>query len=332
MTGSSSSAYVYTTSNGGSTWTQVFIQTGGFINAIWMTSATNGFMTGDPVGGRWSLWGTTDGGSTWDSTGRYSAEPTNAGWNNSLYMSGSKIWFGTNGNKLMYSTDGGSTWSTQTIISLSSYAVWFNDANNGIAGGSTTGGDKTINGGTTWTPLIINPLLNNNWTGITGVGSNWWVTSFTNVIWGSTNGGTTWAASYTAATGHQYRHIAKARTGNNLYAVKGAGAPGQVTKYTAPTGINLISGEVPSDYNLSQNYPNPFNPTTNIKFSIPTQGFVTLKVFNSLGKEVATLVNGNTSVGTYEVNFDAGSLTSGVYFYKIQTGDFFSVKRMVLVK
>ena len=110
------------------------------------------------------------------------------------------------------------------------------------------------------------------------------------------------------------------------------GAPGQVTKYTAPTGINLISGEVPSDYNLSQNYPNPFNPTTNIKFSIPTQGFVTLKVFNSLGKEVATLVNGNTNVGTYEVDFDAGSLTSGVYFYRLQSDNFTETKRMMLIK
>ena len=99
-----------------------------------------------------------------------------------------------------------------------------------------------------------------------------------------------------------------------------------------PTGINLISGEVPSDYNLSQNYPNPFNPTTNIKFSIPTQGLVTLKVFNSLGKEVATLVNEVTNTGTYVVDFDAGSLASGVYFYRLQSGDFSETKRMMLIK
>jgi len=333
VTGSSSSTYVYKTTNGGSTWTLVYTQAGGFQNAIWMTSATNGFMTGDPVGGNWALYNTTNGGTNWTAVTPAVPGPGIAGWNNSLMILGSKIWFGTNGTKLMYSADGGATWSSQTTTgALNTYAVWFNDATNGIAGGSTTGGVKTVNGGTTWSSLIVNPLLNNNWTGITGYGSNWWISSFTNVIWGSTNGGTSWVADYTAATGHQYYHMSKARTGNNIYAVKGAGAPGQVTKYTAPTGINLISGEVPSNYNLSQNYPNPFNPTTNIKFSIPTQGFVTLKVYNNLGKEVATLVNENTSVGTYEVNFDAGSITSGVYFYRLQSDNFTETKRMILIK
>ena len=99
-----------------------------------------------------------------------------------------------------------------------------------------------------------------------------------------------------------------------------------------PTGINLISGEVPEDYQLSQNYPNPFNPLTNIKFSIPTQGLVTLKVFNSLGKEVATLVNEVTNTGTYVVDFDAGNLASGVYFYRLQSNDFSETKRMMLIK
>jgi len=333
VTGSSSTTYVYRTINGGTTWTQVYTLSGGFINAIGMTSALNGFMTGDPVGGNWELFLTYTGGTLWTAITPPVPGPGIAGWNNSLFMSGSKIWFGTNGTKLMYSTDGGANWSSQTTTgALNTYAVWFNDANNGIAGGSTTGGVKTVNGGTTWSALIVNPLLNNNWTGITGVGSNWWISSFTNIIWESTNGGTSWSASYTAATGHQYYHITKARTGNNLYAVKGAGAPGQVTKYTAPTGINPISGEVPSDYDLSQNYPNPFNPTTNIKFSIPKQGFVTLKVFNSLGMEVATLVNEVTNAGTYIVDFDAGNLTSGVYFYRLQSDNFTETKRMMLIK
>ena len=92
------------------------------------------------------------------------------------------------------------------------------------------------------------------------------------------------------------------------------------------------NGEIPKEFRLYNNYPNPFNPTTNIKFSIPTQGFVTLKVFNSLGKEVATLVNENMSVGTYEVNFDAGSITSGVYFYRLQSDNFTETKRMMLIK
>jgi hypothetical protein len=294
-----------------------------------MTSATNGFMTGDPVGGNWSLWKTTNGGTNWTAVTPVVPGPGIAGWNNSLYVSGSKIWFGTNGSKLMYSADGGSTWTSQTTTGINTYAVWFNDANNGIAGGSATGGDKTINGGTSWSPLLI-PGITNNWTGITGVGSKWWVSSFTNVIWGSTNNGGTWTASYTSTVGDQFRHITTARSGYNMWAVKGVGTG--IAKYTSPSGINLISGEVPSDYNLSQNYPNPFNPVTNIKFSIPNQGFVTLKVFNSLGKEVATLVNEVTNTGTYVVDFDASNFTSGVYFYRLQSDNFSETKRMMLIK
>ena len=99
-----------------------------------------------------------------------------------------------------------------------------------------------------------------------------------------------------------------------------------------PTGVKQQSQEIPVTFALEQNYPNPFNPTTNIKFSIPTQGLVTLKVFNSLGKEVATLVNEVTNTGTYVVDFDAGNLTSGVYFYRLQSDNFSETKRMILIK
>ena len=82
-----------------------------------------------------------------------------------------------------------------------------------------------------------------------------------------------------------------------------------------PIGIQPISSNVPSEFSLQQNYPNPFNPTTNIKFNIPKRDNVTLKVFNILGKEVATLVKENLKAGTYEVKFDGGNLSSGIYFY-----------------
>ncbi len=92
------------------------------------------------------------------------------------------------------------------------------------------------------------------------------------------------------------------------------------------------TGEIPTVYALGQNYPNPFNPSTVIKFSIPNSGLVSLKVFNILGQEVATLVNEMKSVGVYEVSFDASSLTTGMYIYRIQSGDFTSTKKMLLLK
>ena len=89
---------------------------------------------------------------------------------------------------------------------------------------------------------------------------------------------------------------------------------------------------IADDYELLQNYPNPFNPSTKIKFTIAEFGFVSLKVFDVLGNEVATLVNEEKSAGRYEVNFNAVGLSSGIYFYKLQAGSFIETKKMVLLK
>ncbi len=98
------------------------------------------------------------------------------------------------------------------------------------------------------------------------------------------------------------------------------------------TGVNPIGSEIPSVYSLSQNYPNPFNPTTKINFAIPKQGFVSLKIYDVLGREVRILVNEVKSVGTYSVDFNASEFSSGVYFYRIIANDFTDIKRMMLIK
>jgi hypothetical protein len=96
----------------------------------------------------------------------------------------------------------------------------------------------------------------------------------------------------------------------------------------------------PSEFILEQNYPNPFNPSTSINYSIPVSSFVTLKIYNVLGKEITTLVNEERPAGSYELNFSAKDLTSGIYFYKLQAGDpesssgqgFAETKKMILLK
>jgi hypothetical protein len=108
-----------------------------------------------------------------------------------------------------------------------------------------------------------------------------------------------------------------------------------LTKLT--TGVNPISNNIPDKYFLYQNYPNPFNPSTNIKYRVPSgsitnNSFTSLKVYNILGKEIAILVNEKQSPGTYEINFDASSLPSGIYFYKIITDSYSETKRMILIK
>ncbi|MFC2085294.1 T9SS type A sorting domain-containing protein [Bacteroidota bacterium] len=89
---------------------------------------------------------------------------------------------------------------------------------------------------------------------------------------------------------------------------------------------------VADNFYLSQNYPNPFNPSTKIKYSIPKQNIVTLKVFDVLGGEVATLVNKEHSQGNYEIEFNGNNLTSGIYFYRLIAGNYIETKKMILVK
>lgn len=96
--------------------------------------------------------------------------------------------------------------------------------------------------------------------------------------------------------------------------------------------VERIPNLLPSAYELDQNYPNPFNPSTVIRYSIPEAGFVTLRVFNLLGEEVAILVNNEQPVGVYEATFDASSLSSGIYFYSLETNNFSTTKKMLLMK
>jgi len=106
----------------------------------------------------------------------------------------------------------------------------------------------------------------------------------------------------------------------------------QFTIRTNTVGINNITTEIPKEYRLFNNYPNPFNPVTKIKFDIVKQGFTSLTVFDIAGKEVTKLINQNLNPGSYEFDFDAADLPSGIYFYKLETENFKAVKKMSLIK
>src|ERR1035437_9008205 len=107
-----------------------------------------------------------------------------------------------------------------------------------------------------------------------------------------------------------------------------------IIRYGSYKYSNIVEADLiaPSVFDLSQNFPNPWNPTTLITYSLPTSSNVILKVYNVLGKLIKTLVNENQEAGIYKVNFDAGSLSNGVYFYKIQAGNYTETKKMLLLK
>jgi hypothetical protein len=98
------------------------------------------------------------------------------------------------------------------------------------------------------------------------------------------------------------------------------------------SGVTPVSSTVPNEFSLKQNYPNPFNPVTKISFDIPKTGLVSVRIYDVLGKEVKTLVNEVKTAGSYIVDFDASSLSSGAYFYRLESNGFISTKKMMLIK
>ncbi|MDP4115010.1 MAG: T9SS type A sorting domain-containing protein [Bacteroidota bacterium] len=412
---------VFKTTDGGATFTQVFTQTGGFIDAMWFFDANNGIMIGDPVGGRWTIFKTTNQGTTWDSTGLKlpQATTTEAGWNNSICVRGNDVWFGTNNTKIYHSTNKGASFTAiPTPGVLNTFGIWFNSLTNGAVIGTLSNvgaGVTTTDGGTTWNTVTLQGSTGTPYAAI-GAG-NTWMYERGLAIYSSTDNGANWTTGFTFATGTQILDLKSSRTGTTAWAVgdggvaKGTniGLPVELTAFTAAsnkdnvvlnwntktevnnrgfeverksvdghfTTIGFVTGNgtsteqhnysftdsklaqgkysyrlkqldfngnyeyssavetevsTPMNFSLLQNYPNPFNPSTVISFNLPNSGNVKLAVYNLLGQEVATLVNGYKDAGTYNVNFNAKNLNSGVYFYKLEAGSFNQTMKMMLTK
>ncbi|HJY63782.1 MAG TPA: T9SS type A sorting domain-containing protein, partial [Ignavibacteria bacterium] len=251
-------------------------------------------------------------------------------WNNAFFFDISAgVFIGTN-NTRVYKTVNLVNWTTQpTTGQVNSYAIWFNNALTGFTGGTAL--LTTTNGGVSWAaPSSLLPGTANI-SGITGSGSQYWVTRQSNVIYFTSNNGANWSTSYTAAAGNLYRYIARPRNFgfNTLYAVKSNGG---ITKGTIPLGITPVSNEIPEVYDLKQNYPNPFNPKTTIQIDIPKESFVKLSVYDEIGREVTALINENLRPGKYEIDFEGNRLSSGVYYYRLTTPDFNDTRKMILLK
>lgn len=139
-------------------------------------------------------------------------------------------------------------------------------------------------------------------------------------IFNGTNNGMSWINPYTnVAMKKNGQFVFITDTNNHFF-------------YNGLTGVGSSSSEIPSNYSLSQNYPNPFNPSTTIRYSLPKEGFVNLKIFDIIGREVDVLVNEKQSSGEYYLSFNGSKLSSGTYFYKLTVDDYTDIKKMVLSK
>lgn len=145
----------------------------------------------------------------------------------------------------------------------------------------------------------------------------------------STNNGASWTEVNNGLTNLAAYSLAV--SGTNLF----AGTDGGVWRRPLSemiTSIEVIPDQIPSYFNLKQNYPNPFNPSTTIEFSVPITTDVSLKVFDALGREVATLFSEQFNAGTYATQWNAEGFPSGVYFYRLQAGDFIQSKKLILLR
>jgi photosystem II stability/assembly factor-like uncharacterized protein len=334
-------AIIYISNNGGSSWYYVYSPSAPFESYYCIRFATEN--TGIAVGSNGLIVRTTNSGFNW--------EPVDLNLSANLfkiqflssqsgYISGSYVNLKT--------TNGGLNWNW---INGPGGTLSFIDINTGYEN-YYSGLQRTTNGGATWQMIfqMSNYMYNLSDLCFINYNTGYAVGMSTNsgpVIIKTTNSGYNWYSQYdnTNVSLHSVVFVNE-NTGytvgsfNNAVILKTTNGGGSI-------GIQPISNEIPRDFSLSQNYPNPFNPVTRIRFSIPLskevsevdglpaagRGVLTkLLVFDVLGREVAFPVNEELKPGVYEIDFDALSLPSGVYYYRLASGSFSQTKKMVLLK
>ena len=320
---------IYRTTDGCNTWTK---QTDQSVNWFGWDIDFIDVNLGWAAGGGGKILRTIDGGTNW--TEQYSGTTTNL---NSISftdtLTGTVV--GEVGT-ILRTTDGGENWEAQT--SGTGELLWdvcFIDSDIGTIVGCGGTILRTTDGGSNW--ILQSSGTTGELTGVsftdsligTLVGGGW-LYSGSPIILGTTDGGETWIEQTIPAV-------------RQLFAVCfvnsdigwTVGASGTILK-TTNGGVSIVEeteiDEIPSIYYLSSNYPNPFNPATKIRYSILQSSNVVIKVFDILGNEIETLVNEEKPVGTYELMWNAVNLPSGVYFYRLQAGNFIQTKKMVLMK
>ena len=324
---------IFATTNGGAMWsvqTYPGIQSP-FIDGIRMFSDLTGYVLGDPAsGGKYVILKTLNGGNSWAHlTHEPVGDQDEAGWNNSFHWTDRfHGWFGTNNYRIWKTSDGGVTWDSGSTSSSNSYAISFSDNLNGVTGFSDGSIMKTSDGGSHWfilTSQTESPISGAVWVRGTHLV---WVTDLATPFF-SRNAGLYWSVQSSYLFDGSINHIAFSDTTTGWMVT----SYGEILRYRSliPTIVKPLS-RLPLSYRLFQNYPNPFNPTTNFEFQIPISGLVSLKVYDILGRELADLLNEMKPAGIYKIAWNASSLSSGIYFYRLQVSSMNITKRMILIK
>jgi hypothetical protein len=273
---------------------------------------------------------TTDGGATW--TAQTSTYQTNG----LDYVPGTSWCWAATSAGIYMTTNNGTTWTANTGATGTIYSVkFYNNSDVGLAGG-TSGALYKSNlppvpvEFTSFTAAQIGNVVNLNWATATEINNYGFEIQrsldkgdFITVGFKNGNGTTTQPQQYQFSD-----NINDINATSISYRLKQIDFGGRF-EYSKVVNIDNIA---PTSLSLSQNFPNPFNPSTAITFSVPSDQFVSLKVYNSLGQEVSTLVNNVVKAGTHTVNFNGADLMSGIYYYTFKAGSFVQTNKMSLLK
>ena len=248
----------------------------------------------------------------------------------SITRKGNKLFIATV-NGVYFSEDNGLTWN-EAGAGLSNYKLWaiITSGNNILAGTDTSGIFISIDDGINWTKIQnefsqaqVRSFIKYNGSILAGFGFGWGIYQSSDDGFTWTNIGQGLAPLYTFVVDIQ---------ANSSYLFAAGGATGLFRKHSGTTDVDYSPFEIPLKFSIEQNYPNPFNPTTTIGWQSPVGSHQTLKIYDVLGNEVVTLVNEFREAGRYEKTFNASQLSSGIYFYKLQAGNFTETRKMILIK
>ncbi len=307
---------VYLSTNNGTSWSQTSLN-----NQYVISLAANGsnIFAGTYYNG---VYISTNNGSTWTQTALNNRDVY------SLMINGNNIFAGTLLNGVYLSTNNGSSWTQTTLNNQTIYCFAVN-GNNIFAGAYYSAGVYvSTNNGTSWTQTSLNNRSVNSL--IVSGGSNIIAGSDGFGVYLSTNNGTNWIPINDGFGNPNLRAYSLSIFNNYIF----TGTDYSIYRRLVSEiiAIEPISNVVPKQFSLSQNYPNPFNPTTKIKFALPKNSLTSLVVYDALGRVAETVINEQLISGTYEVDFDGSNFSSGVYYYKLITGDFAETKKMILMK
>jgi len=315
-------SYILKTTNGGETWNITDSIHSSFFKIKFYDNNT-----GMIVSKYNSYHKTTDGGISWVTT-----------YNNALWMEPNTLiclnadtWLVADdaGHAINKTINGGINWAYLdfTNIGMSPASLYFINDTIGFSLDYDGKIFKSTNAGNNWFKIDSIPNVNFLWSEIKFANEKTGYIANGSGTYKTTNGGYNWNLQVlNNRLGFYSLYLLNADTvfvgGNN----------GFIYKTTTGGEVYNPVRIVPDNYSLSQNYPNPFNPVTTIKYQVPRAGIVKIEVFDIAGRRIQTLVNNNLQPDFYEVTFNGSSHASGVYFYRLQSGDFVQTKRMVLIK